>query len=91
MERDQGQREEAGKPRKRPAGKLAERPGDGDVKKLKCTFHLSPDASRRVTVHGAYLGMDRSEMVEKLINDGLRRFVVSDRARSVVEALPEAG
>ena len=65
-----------GKPRKRAGGKAATRPA---VSKVKATIHLSVEASQRLTVHAAMMGMDRSELVEKLIELHLRRFVVSDR------------
>jgi len=65
-----------GKARKRMAGKASARPA---AAKVKSTIHLSVEASQRLTVHAAMMGMDRSELVEKLINDHLRRFVVSDR------------
>ncbi len=66
----------SGKPRKRSSAKASLRPS---ASKVKATIHLSVEASQRLTVHAAMLGMDRSELVEKLINDHLRRFVVSDR------------
>jgi hypothetical protein len=66
----------AGKTRKRPAAKTAARHA---ASKVKATIHLSVEASQRLSVHAAMLGMDRSELVEKLICDHLRRFVVSDR------------
>lgn len=65
-----------GKARKRASAKAAIRP---TVSKVKATIHLSVEASQRLTVHAAMMGMDRSELVEKLISDHLRRFVVSDR------------
>ena len=68
-----------GKARKRPAAKAANRPA---ASKVKSTIHLSVEASQRLTVHAAMLGMDRSELVESLINRHCRRFVVSDRGGS---------
>lgn len=65
-----------GKPRKRTAVKTSGRQS-GD--KVKATIHLTVDASQRLTVHAAMMGMDRSELVEQLIRDHLKRFVVSDR------------
>ena len=65
-----------GKARKRSAAKAATR---SVAEKVKATIHLSVEASQRLTVHAAMMGMDRSELVEKLINDHLRRYVVSDR------------
>ena len=65
-----------GKGRKRPAAKAA----SGQVAaKVKATIHLSGEADKRLSVHATMLEMDRSELVEKLINDHLRRYVVSDR------------
>jgi hypothetical protein len=65
-----------GKARKRPAAKAT----TGQVAgKVKATIHLSPEADKRLSVHATMMDMDRSELVEKLINDHLRRFVVSDR------------
>ena len=64
------------KARKRPAAKAAKLQ---DVGKVKSTLHLGLEASRRLTVHAAMLGMDRSALVEQLIKENLRRFVVSDR------------
>jgi hypothetical protein len=65
-----------GKTRKRQTGKTGVRPA---VSKVKSTIHLSLEASQRLTVHAAMLGLDRSELVEHLINTHLKRFVVSDR------------
>lgn len=66
----------ATRPRKRQPAKAASRQS---VKKVKSTIHLSVEGSQRLTVHAAMMGLDRSELVEQLIRDHLRRFVVSDR------------
>ncbi len=65
-----------GKGRKRVAVKAATRPA---VSKVKSTIHLSVEASQRLDIHATMMGLDRSALVEKLINDHLRRYVVSDR------------
>jgi hypothetical protein len=65
-----------GKARKRPAAKAAAGQAAG---KVKATIHLSGEADKRLSVHATMMEMDRSELVEKLINDHLRRYVVSDR------------
>lgn len=65
-----------GKTRKRLAVKTPARPA---LAKVKSTIHLTVEASQRLTVHAAMFGMDRSELVESLVNKHLRRFVVSDR------------
>lgn len=64
------------KTRKRSAVKAA-KPQAAD--KVKATIHLSLEASQRLTVHAAMLGLDRSTLVEQLIRENLKRFVVSDR------------
>ena len=66
---------ESGKGRKRVAVKAAARPA---ASKVKATIHLTAEASQRLSVHAAMLGLDRSELVEALVNKHLRRFVVSD-------------
>lgn len=67
-----------GKPRKRPTVKLPMRPA---ASKVKSTVHLTVEASQRLDIHATMMGLDRSALVEKLINDHLRRWVVSDRGR----------
>lgn len=78
------------KPRRRAAVKVAKNQS-GD--KVKSTIHLSVEASQRLTVHAAMLGLDRSALVEQLIRDHLKRFVVSDRGGSAdsVDGLVSAG
>ena len=56
--------------------KTASRPGS---LKVKSTIHLSLDASRTLEIHATMMGLDRSSLVEKLIHDSLRRWIVSDR------------
>lgn len=65
-----------GKPRKRAAAKPA---SEIPAKKTKSTIHLSREADQRLDIHCTMMGFDRSSLVEKLINDHLRRYVVSDR------------
>ena len=62
--------------------------------KAKCTIHLTLEASQRLDIHATMMGMDRSALVEKLINDHLRRYVVSDRGGPdsiAEEETPEQG
>jgi hypothetical protein len=66
----------SGKGRKRPAAKAA---SGQAAAKVKATIHLSGEADKRLSVHATMMEMDRSELVEKLINDHLRRYVVADR------------
>lgn len=72
-----------GKPRKRSAVKAS---GRQSGEKVKATLHLTVEASQRLTVHAAMMGMDRSELVEQLIRDHLKRFVVSDRGGGASES-----
>lgn len=58
--------------------------------KVKATIHLSGEADKRLSVHATMMEMDRSELVEKLINDHLRRYVVSDRGGGEAIASGEA-
>ncbi len=67
------------KTRKRPSGKTASRL---QGTKVKSTIHLSLEASQRLDIHATMMGMDRSGLVEKLITEHLRRWVVSDRGGS---------
>jgi hypothetical protein len=70
---------DGGKTRKRKAGKPS-KPMEGIApSKVKSTIHLTLGASQRLDVHCSMERLDRSAMVEKLINDHLRRYVVSDR------------
>lgn len=68
--------QEAAKSRKRA---VAKPPARLAASKVKSTIHLSVEASQRLDIHATMMGFDRSALVEKLINDHLRRYVVSDR------------
>jgi hypothetical protein len=64
------------KPRKRAATKP---PARSTAVKVKSTIHLSLEASQRLDIHATMMGLDRSALVERLIHEHLRRWVVSDR------------
>ncbi len=66
------------KPRKRQSSKAIKMEG---VKPTKLSLYVTPGAAQRLKIHAAMTGSDMSALVESLINDGLRRFVVSDRAK----------
>lgn len=53
-----------------------------DAKPKKVSFYLSEAAIKRLGVHAAMESTDKSRLVEALILDGLKRFVVSDRAKA---------
>jgi hypothetical protein len=76
-----------GRGKKRVAGKPAARQ---TVAKVKSTIHLSVEASQRLDIHATMMGLDRSALVEKLISDHLRRFVVSDRGGTADTANEDA-
>ena len=65
-----------GKPKRRPIAKTSVAPGS---QKIKATIHLTMDSHRRLSVHAAMMNVDRSELVESLVQTHLKRFVVSDR------------
>jgi hypothetical protein len=73
---DEMSEQQPAKPRRRLASKP---PGRPSVSKVKSTIHLSVEASQRLDIHATMMGMDRSALVEHLINSHLRRYVVSDR------------
>lgn len=64
------------KTRKRVAVKASARQS---APKAKCTILLSAEADQRLAIHAAMMGLDRSTLVDRLINEHLRRYVVSDR------------
>lgn len=64
------------KTRKRTNAKASARP---TAPKSKCTILLSSEADQRLAIHAVMLGLDRSTLVEKLISEHLRQFVVSNR------------
>jgi len=51
--------------------------------KQKLTLYVTADGAKRLGVHATMLGTDRSTLVEGLIADHLKRFVVADRAKPV--------
>lgn len=69
-------------PKRRRAGKLAGRRRAKDDAKVKKTFRLTREATRRIEVHAAMTDVDASALVESLVMRHLRRFVVSDRGEA---------
>jgi len=80
----------SGKARKRPAARAGAAATRQAVSKVKCTIHLTVEASQRLDIHATMMALDRSALVEKLINDQLRRYVVSDRGGAESEASGDA-
>lgn len=50
-----------------------------DVSKEKVTLCLAADANLKLSIHATGMGIDRSALVERLIREHLRRFVLQDR------------
>jgi hypothetical protein len=73
------------RPRKRAASRPATRQ---PAEKAKCTLMLSVEASQRLSVHAAMMGEDRSALVDRLIREGLREYVVQRRTRPEASTLP---
>jgi Ribbon-helix-helix protein, copG family len=67
------------KPRKRATAKPSSRPASA---KQKLTLYVSVEAAQRLAVHATMTGSDRSAVIEAMIRDQLRRFVVADRERA---------
>ena len=64
---------------KKPEIKPARRsPGS----KVKTSISLSVESLQRLSIHATMLNMDKGELMEQLIRDHLKRFVVSDRGGS---------
>ena len=74
---------QAARPRKRATAKAPERK---PASKYKATLLLSHEASQRLSIHAAMMGEDRSALVDRLINEHLRRYVVSDRGKTADQA-----
>ena len=80
----------SGRQRKLSSGKGQAAAKRQAASKVKCTIHLSVETSQRLDIHATMMGFDRSALVEKLINDHLRRYVVSDRGGAESEASGDA-
>lgn len=71
------------KPARSPRATSRRKP-QADEKPRKVSFYLSPAAIRRLGVAASMEDTDKSKILEQVIRDSavLRRWVVSDRARS---------
>ena len=74
--------------RAKSAGSTSRRRDQVDVKPLKVSFYLTPDAIRRLGVVASMLDTDKSKVLEQVLatSPTLKRFVVSDRSRSEADA-----
>jgi hypothetical protein len=82
--------QQAASPRKRFSRSGSKPPTGTAAKKVKSTIHLSLEASQRLDIHATMMNLDRSALVEKLINEHLLRYVISDRGRPDAAELPAA-
>jgi hypothetical protein len=73
-------------PRKRSAKTVKPQ----DAEKVKATIYLSDRAAKMLGVYALMTDGNNSAVVEALILEHCRRFVVSDRARSSDEAMLES-
>lgn len=73
------------RPRKRTGAKAAPRTSP---EKVKVSIVLSTDVDFRLSVHAAAQRIDRSALVNQILADALRRYVVSDRAKPDDRATP---
>lgn len=76
----------SGKARKGRGAKAPSR----KTSKVKASLMLTEDVDFRLTVHAAALKLDRSTLANQLLDAGLKRFVVQDRARPDEDGLAEA-
>ena len=70
-----------------PASKLLKKPEIKPVRrplgsKVKTSISLSVESLQRLSIHATMMNMDKGELMEQLIRDHLKRFVVSDRGGS---------
>ena len=56
--------------------------------KVKTSINMSVDAWQRLGIHATMMNMDRGELMEQLIRDHLKRYVVSDRGGLPSETPP---
>jgi hypothetical protein len=82
--------QQAASPRRRSSRSGSKPPNGAAVKKVKSTIHLSLEASQRLDIHATMMNLDRSALVEKLITEHLRRYVISDRGGANTGALSSA-
>ena len=71
------------KSKKRGAAKPASRQDD---QKVKLTLYVAADLARRFATHAVYTDMDKSALFAEMIREHCKRFVVSDRAKTVDES-----
>lgn len=74
------------KPRRSRAAKSPKPQAD---KPVKCSVYLSAESAKRLGIHSTMENQSQSAIVEALIREHLRRWVVQDRGKSAAEASPD--
>lgn len=73
-------KEPAKRERKKPAPIAGQEVPQPPLAKVKTTVDLTWEASQRLSLHSLALKKTKSEILETLINDNLRRFCIQDRS-----------
>jgi hypothetical protein len=73
---------------KTPKRRAASLAGRQAVQRDKCTLLLNPNTSIKLSVAAALKGVDRSDLVNELLEDALRHIVISVRGQSPISATP---
>lgn len=68
-----------GKPARKTRRDAAHKPTRLAAQKCKRTFVLSAEASSRLNIHAVGLGLEVSKVVDQLVMENCRRFVLQDR------------
>jgi hypothetical protein len=67
-----------------PRRRVSKSPRIEAAKPIKVSVYLSPESAERLGIHGVKTRLTQSAIVDGLIQEHLRRFVVSDRAKPSV-------
>lgn len=73
----------------RRRGRTAKAPKSQGAKPIKASLYLSAEAAKRLGIHSTMEGKSQSAIVEALIQEHLRRWVVQDRAKPTVGGNPD--
>ena len=76
---------ESTRPRRRPVSRSPKPQAD---RKIKVGLYISPESARRLGATALMEGKDRSDLVDELIRQHLRRWVVVDRGGAPGPTLP---
>jgi hypothetical protein len=83
----EGDKKQRQRPKLTPMAGITDRPlAEPGRAKVKTTMELSAEALERLHIHARKFGVSHSELLEELINTGLRRFYVADKGATSGEA-----